>query len=88
MKKHNELNLKFNGNMALASNSFSKALAKFDKETRGNDMNICTRNDFNLTESNTFTCKHEQYCDFEGTCPMQTLADEWIEKTLPERDMY
>lgn len=34
-KQYDELNLKFNGNLAFASNSFSKALAKFDKETRG-----------------------------------------------------
>lgn len=33
MKQHLEMNLKFNGNLAFASNSFSKALQKFDKET-------------------------------------------------------
>ena len=40
-------------------------------------MNICTMSDFSEYELVTGTCKYESCCVFEGTCPMQELADEY-----------
>ena len=74
MKKHNELNLKFHGNMELAKYRFSQALANFDKElTCSINVNICPLGqyaDCNVCEYATaltcFHCQGQEQCMAEN----------------------
>lgn len=41
-----------------------------------NEYDICVREDFDEFELLTGTCKHLGYCQYPGSCPLESLTAE------------